>query len=63
LWVLSGYQVLPRPGGLDDQDPLWITDMALALRLRAFQRQAYTTNLTQDLTKADARGNGQRAHP
>jgi hypothetical protein len=53
--VLSGYQVMPRPGGLDDQDPLWLADMALALRLRAFQRQAYTTNLTQDLAKTDAR--------
>jgi hypothetical protein len=47
--------VLPRPGGLDDQDPLWIEDMALALRLRAFQRQSYTQNLTQDLAKTDAR--------
>lgn len=45
---------MPRPGGLDDQDPHWVADMALCLRLREFQRQAqqtYSDSLKGDLSK------------
>jgi hypothetical protein len=36
---------MPQPGGLDDQDPLWIADMSLCLKLLAFQEQEYDEQL------------------
>ena len=39
LWYLSGYKVMPRSGGMDDQDPLWVQDMRLCLRLLSVQMQ------------------------
>jgi len=40
---------MPRPGGLDDQDPHWVADMALCLQLLDFQQQDYTDALEGDL--------------
>jgi hypothetical protein len=39
MWYLSDFKVMPRAGGLDDQDPHWIEDMRLCLRLLSYQRQ------------------------
>lgn len=36
---LYHYKILPRAGGLDDQDPLWVEDMMLCGRLLAVQMQ------------------------
>jgi hypothetical protein len=40
IWVRSGYQVWPYPGGFVDQDPQWLEDALLYLRLLNVQRQA-----------------------
>ena len=40
---------MPQPGGLDDQDPQWIDDMALCLKLLDFQEQEYTNGLEGSL--------------
>lgn len=43
--LLSGFKVFPRAGGLDDQDPLFIDDFRLVMRLYHFQKQKYPDKL------------------
>jgi hypothetical protein len=55
IWLLSDYRVMPRPGGLDDQDPQWVADMALCMRLKAVQDQTYSDRLQTHLVRRDGR--------
>ncbi len=39
IWEASDYKVLPRPGGIGDQDPDLIEDLLHCLWLKAYHRQ------------------------
>lgn len=56
IWVGSNFQVMPRPGGLDDQDPLWVADMVLCLELKAFQEQEQPDAIEEGFRGQDGRG-------
>lgn len=44
LW-LKQWGILPRAGGLDDQDPAWLDDIETALRQEQYQAQPWPDKL------------------
>ena len=62
LWYYSDFQVMPAAGGINNQDPQWLADMTLILRLKSAREtlKAAKKGKEKPLTFAQLAGQGVR---